>query len=298
MKPLYELISLSLVSFFGMTRSALAVYAWFGYSAKVGLKSDLRTALDSHDLDVSAKRLGNAVWLLVFLWEFIWTAYAWTCLCHNPEVRAIFPGIYPLYAFACAINIGWIFAEGNNVAPLSFALSVVLCIVLYISLGAAAFNLYRKKFDLQIFNQRNDLRATHVLVLNGIALYAAWATITMLYDLGAMLQDTAHVHHVTVGTIILSLLGSLLLAYFVFEVTIFDCCLRYVLIVYPVVIWTLTTVLVKQWSRGINRNVRLSLITLSVAVLLFFLRICSMAIFGRCRRIRDAESSGSDYVPY
>ena len=274
------------------------MYAWWGYSAKIGLKADLRTALDTPDADVSIKRYGNAAWILLFVWEVIWTAYAWTRFCRNPEVRAISPGIYPLYSFACALNIGWIFAEGNNVAPLSFALSAVLCLVLYISLGVATVYLYRKKFDLITFDQSNDLRATHVLVLNGVALYAAWATIMMLYDLGAVLQDSAHVHHVTVGTIILTLLGSLLLSYFLLEVTILDRFLRYVLIVYPVVIWTLVAVLARHWSNGVNRNVRLSLITLSVAVVLFLLRICLMAVFRRFRRIPDAQSSGTDFVPY
>lgn len=298
-KPLLELLSLSFLSLLCTARAVLGMYAWWGDGVKVGLKADLRTTLDTPDIDVSIKRWGNAVWILIFVWEVIWTAYAWSCLCRNVAIRSIFPGIYPLYTFACVLNIGWIFAEGNNIAPLSLALSALLCLVLYISLGSATIYLYRKRFDLKIYDQIKDLRAAHVLVLNGVALFAAWTTITMLYDLGAVLQENAHVYPATVATIILSLLGSLVVSYFLLELTILDRFLRYVIIVYPVVIWTLAAVLVRHWDID-DRNVLFSLVLLCVVVLLFLLRVCLVAVFRIFRPIPDFQSwsNGTDFVPY
>ena len=106
-----------------------------------------------------------------------------------------------------------------------------------------------------------DVILTWIFPINGLFFYATWTTIASLVNLAAALQySPSNVSGTTSGTISLSLLLITLVVYFILENTVLYRILRYVLSVYPVIIWALTGVLSAHWGViGEERNSRFAL---------------------------------------
>ena len=126
-----------------------------------------------------------------------------------------------------------------------------------------------------------DVILTWIFPINGLFFYATWTTIASLVNLAAALQySPSNVSGTTSGTISLSLLLVTLVVYFILENTVLYRILRYVLSVYPVMIWALIGVLAAHWGvEGEERNSRFSLGLLIIAIIAFIVRIILVVIF-------------------
>ena len=126
-----------------------------------------------------------------------------------------------------------------------------------------------------------DKTLTWILPVNGLFLYATWTTIASLVNLAVVLQYTNAVSldATTSGTISLSLLLAVLVVYSILENTVLFSVLRYVLSVYPVVIWALTGEVAAHWgAKGEERNSRFALGLLIVTVVIFIFRIIRIGL--------------------
>ena len=140
-----------------------------------------------------------------------------------------------------------------------------------------------------------------MLFLNSLVMYATWAVITTLLSSGHFLQEDADVHVDTTATVILSLIASICIAYFLLENTILDRFLRYVIAVYPVVIWTLAGMIADRWDSmrdDITERNNLIILSLScVAMILFVLRLVLLIVFFFQRRIDEYDEGWEETVP-
>ena len=139
---------------------------------------------------------------------------------------------------------------------------------------------------------------TRLLVINIFAAYAAWTVVLALFNLGSVLQHNTTLHPDTTSTVVLSLLGSLTVSYFLLEVTILDWFLRSVFVVYLVVVWALAGVLVDSWTGGGHRNQLLSLILACVSGALFVARVVLIALFKFVRPLGEYEKEEEEKVPF
>ena len=133
---------------------------------------------------------------------------------------------------------------------------------------------------IQIVANKMDVTLTRVLILNGLSFYATWTTIAALLNISIVLQYTLKVNPTTVGTIVLSVLGAVVVVYYFLETTVLKLYAQDVFAVYPVVIWALFVVVFKHWGKaGEGRNVSLALILLLTTATLVLLRSALLSIF-------------------
>ena len=53
-----------------------------------------------------------AIWGVIFLWQGLWVAYAWSFLCRPNAYRTINTGVYIGFTAVNALNITWLFVWG------------------------------------------------------------------------------------------------------------------------------------------------------------------------------------------
>jgi hypothetical protein len=192
--------------------------------------------------------------------------------------RTIFTGVYIGYAVVNAINITWIYVWGNLHITAACVVLFLFNIFFYPTLAMLVGYFYAVRDK----PHRVDTVLTWILPVNGLFLYATWTTIASLINLAAALQySSSDVSPTNSGTVALSLLLVTVLVYFVLENTVLYRVLRYVLSVYPVVIWALIGALSVHWGvEGEERNSRFALGLLIVTIVLFIVRIVLVVIFG------------------
>lgn len=202
--------------------------------------------------------------------------------------RTIFTGVYIGYALVNATNITWIYVWGNLYITAACVLLFLFNIFFYPTLAMLVGYFYKVRDE----PHRVDTVLTWILPVNGLFLYATWTTIASLINLAAALEYSgSDVSGATSGTVSLSLLLVTLLVYFVLENTVLYRVLRYVLSVYPVVIWALIGVLSVHWGvEGEETNSRFSLALLIIAIILFIVRIILVVILGVVRPVYKAKT--------
>lgn len=299
-----ELIGLSLITLLYSATVVISAYAWWGDPSSFGFNLTTRDAFEHYYLKISFATWTHAAWIAIYVWQAVWILYAWTFAYNlkKPDAckrrRTLFPGLYPAYMFVCGVNIGWVYSWGNRLPEISLGLIVLLAISLWVSVGMVSGYLYVATPDLP--DAKSDLWMTRLSAQNGLAAFASWATLIMLYNLGAVLQEDASLHVDTTATILLSLISAIVLACFLLETTILDRFLRYSIAVYPVVMWTLGGVFARHWDPDMitARNHLFVLVLMCVVGLLFIVRIVLLLMFACLRPIAEYHSEGEETVPF
>ena len=232
-------------------------------------------------LQVTPAGFTFAIWGVIYTWQALWIIYAWTFVFRPKMPRTIFTGVYVGYTLVSATNITWIYVWGNLHITAACVLLFLFNIFFYPTLGMLVGYFYKIREKPHCA----DTVLTWIFPINGLFLYATWTTIASLINFAAALQYSgSDVSATNSATVSLSLLLVTVLVYFVLENTVLYRVLRYVLSVYPVVIWALTGVLSIHWGvEGEERNSRFALGLLIVTIVLFIVRIIVVVIFGVVR---------------
>ena len=225
-----------------------------------------------------------AIWGVIYIWQALWIAYAWSFLCRPKTPHTVFTGVFIGYAAVNATNIAWLFVWGNLHITVACGLLFILNLFFYPTLGMLVGYFYKITSE----SSNLDKTLTWILPINGLFLYATWTTIASLINLAAVLEysSSVSVSATDCGTISLSVFLVALVVYFVLENTVLYRFLRYVLSVYPVVIWALIGELAAHWgTKGEERNSRFALGLLVVTVIMFIVRIGHVSFsVVRCHR--------------
>ena len=231
------------------------------------------------------------IWAFIYAWQVQWIIYAWSFLCRPKMPRTIFVGVFISYTFVNLTNITWIYVWGNLYVSAASGLLILFNIFQYLTLAMLVVYFYKVRAHHK--PNKWDVLLTWFFPINGLFFYATWTTIASLINLIAALQYSSDidVSATNSGTIALSLLLVTLVVYFVLENTVFDRYLRYVLSVYPVVIWALIGVLVKHWdNEDEERNTRFALGLLIISIVVFIVRIGLVIAFSIFRPLNHNKS--------
>ena len=250
---------------------------------KFGFKYDIANVSRMFYTQITPADYTFAIWGVIYLLQISWIVYGWTFVCRPSVPSAISPLTYVAYTLVNLSNCVWVFVWDNLYIETAAFVLILSALSLYITLGTTAYYLYRQSTVLAK-QAPADLYVTRVLVLNGIAIYMTWVTVASLINLATVLQYFTAAGAVVGGTVALSALAVIVLVYFILENTILDRFLRYVGIVYPVIIWALTGSLVAHWGAETDRqNPIITLVLLVVAVVLFLVRIVLWGVFAKYR---------------
>ena len=297
-KTSVELVLLLLASLAFIAKVIISIYAWWGDAPSLGLLRSLPKAFEEYSLPISPALWTQSLWLVLFICELFGILFAWRFTV-NQNPRTIFLGYYPAFALACLLQIGWVFCWCRLLQELSLAIIAVKILVLAICVGQVSTYLYVIRGDLRFFYTCNFM-LTRILILNGSVVYCTLSVLLALFNLEAVLIDNASLTGGTASTIILSILSSLIITYFILENTILDRFLRYVCSIYPIVIWILIGVLTEM-GIGQNslqdRNVVFVLVLVCVVGSLMVLRVILWIVYVCIRPLQEYENDEPETVP-
>ncbi|XP_073344172.1 uncharacterized protein [Pagrus major] len=187
---------------------------------------------------------------------------------------AVLPyGFFVSWCINLCFNIGWLLVWDNGImiAALVF-LFLVICtnysMLFFICHGLHIYGPWLKKYH------KADLWLIRVLVQNGVMVYTTWTTIATLINVAIVLTYEVNMSPLDAATVSYSVLSVVLLVWFVLENFVLDKHVRYILIVYPVVIWALSGNYDKNYNaESPSRNGIFIVVLLALACVLFAIRI-------------------------
>ncbi|XP_039983481.1 uncharacterized protein si:ch211-161h7.5 [Xiphias gladius] len=220
------------------------------------------------------------IWSVIYIWLTAMIIYILTGLCRKNGYGYVYcsPAVLP-YGFLISwclnlcLNIGWLLVwdRGAMIAALVFLILVIctnysmICFTCY---GLHIYGAWLEKYH------KADLWLLRVLVQNGVMIYTTWTTIATLINLTIVLTYDAKMSPADAATISYSILTVLLLVWFVLENVVLDKHVRYILIIYPVVIWGLSGNLDKNFdAKSPSLNGIFIAVLLAIASVLFVVRI-------------------------
>lgn len=296
---LLELVLVLFASLCYAGKVGVSVFAWWGNHTQLGLLESLPDTLARYHLPISLSSWGHALWLVIYASEAVSLLMAWVLVWRRHTPHLVFPGYYLCYSIACLVHVGCVFAWGRLLPQVTLPLLALLTLLLCGCVAILTGYLYYVRSVLKFYYACN-FRLTRIFVVNGTVAYATFSLIWTLLSMSVVLVSTADVAEESAATIALSLLGAIVVTYFLLENTILDRFLRYVGVVYPVVLWSLAAMLTQAWqgeaSLG-DRNQLFALVLACVVGGLGVARVILWLLFLCLRPLQDYEKDEPESLP-
>jgi hypothetical protein len=255
-----------------------------------GFRNQTGAVSDTFYTQITPDGWAFAIWAIIYTWQVIWMAYGWSFVFRPSFTKTINPLVYVFYSLANVCNIIWIYLWGNELPQAAFPFIALIAFFNMCAIGVEVVHLYYQKPPTSIKLQKaNKIEyfLSEFVVVNGITIYATWVSIATLLNFTIVIQYYGGLNAADSSTISLSLLTVELLVYFVLENVFLDRFLRYVFMVYPVVIWALSAIVSAHADDpDAERNLIFTIILLVLAIILFCVRIVLIVIFGLFRPIK------------
>ncbi|TWW70954.1 hypothetical protein D4764_17G0004370 [Takifugu flavidus] len=220
------------------------------------------------------------IWSVIYIWLTAMIIYILSGLCRKNADGYVYcsPAVLP-YGFFISwcvnlcFNIGWLLVwDRGMMIPALVFLILVICtnysMMFFICHGLHIYGAWLHKY------QKAELWLLRVLVQNGVMIYTTWTTIATLINLTIVLTYDVKMSPTDAATISYSVLAVVLIVWFLLEQLVLDRYVRYVLIIYPVVIWALSGNMVKNFhANSPNGNGVFIAGLLAVASVLFIVRV-------------------------
>lgn len=220
------------------------------------------------------------IWSVIYVWLTLLVVYIVSGLCRKNGYGYVYcsPPVLPYGFFVnwclnLCFNIGWLIVwdQGIMIAALVFLIMVIItnyCMIFFICHGLHLYGPWLSKYH------KVDLWIYRIIVQNAIMIYTTWTTIATHINLTIVMTYEGNVNPTDAATISYSILSVVLLGWFILENFVLDKYVRYILIVYPVVIWALAGNLDKNYNPDSpSRNGIFIAVLLGTACVLFAIRI-------------------------
>nr|XP_019942851.1 PREDICTED: uncharacterized protein LOC109629548 [Paralichthys olivaceus] len=221
-----------------------------------------------------------AIWSIIYTFLALVVLYILSGICRKNAYGyvycspAVLPhGFFVVWCLNLGLNTGWLFLWDRRLMPAALVVLILIALTNYLVIFFSCYALHNYGAWLNKYH-KVDLWLHRVLIQNGVATYATWTTIASLVNLAVVLDYNANMSQTDASTVSLSVLTVVLFVWFVLENLVLDKHVRYILIIYPVVIWALTGNLDKNYddvSPGLN-GIFIAVL-LAVASVMFVVRI-------------------------
>ncbi|MEQ2252088.1 hypothetical protein ILYODFUR_018139 [Ilyodon furcidens] len=251
------------------------------------------------------------IWTIIYIFLALVMVYTFSGIFRKNAYGYVYcsPAVLPygFYAFWClnlVLNVSWLFLWDRMFMPAALAFLILIALTNYAVIFFSCYGLSQYGAWLNKYH-KVDLWLHRVLIHNGISIYATWTTIASLINLTIVLVYDANVSNTDAATISLSLLTTVVVAWYVqirqketlcfilpknenmeimswlidflrffLENFVFDKHVRFILTIYPVVIWALTGVFTQNYNAADpTRNNIFIAALLGVVCFLFVTRI-------------------------
>ncbi|XP_051910254.1 uncharacterized protein LOC127593076 [Hippocampus zosterae] len=220
------------------------------------------------------------IWTFIYIFLALVMVYAFAGLCRRNALGLMYccppvlsHGFYLTWCLNFGFNIGWLFVWDRRLVSVALAFLIVVTVTNFAMIFFSCCGLHIYGAWLHKFH-RVDLWLVRVLVQNGIAMYATWTTIASLLNLAIVLNTYASLSQTSAATISLAILVVVVFVWFVLENFFLDKHVRYILVIYPVVIWALIGSYTKNYdAESPSQTGIFAVVVLAAACVLFATRI-------------------------
>ncbi|KAA8580742.1 uncharacterized protein si:ch211-161h7.5 [Etheostoma spectabile] len=219
------------------------------------------------------------IWSIIYIFLASVLVYVLSGICRKNAYGyvycspAILPhGFYVAWCLNLSLNTAWLFLWDRKLMPAALAFLILLALTNYVMIFFSCCGLQNYGAWLNKYH-KVDLWLHRVLVQNGVAIYATWTTIASLINLTIVLNYDANMSPTDAATTSLSVLTVVLFVWFFLENFVLDKHVRYILTIYPVVIWAVTGAFTKNNTADPTRNNIFTAVLLAVACATFAGRV-------------------------
>ncbi|XP_028290449.1 uncharacterized protein LOC114454296 isoform X4 [Gouania willdenowi] len=205
------------------------------------------------------------IYFLLGLWRR--NAYEWMY-----TTPAVLPyGFHVFFIINFCLNVMWLFLLDREWLLSLLITSMLLMLTTYMMLFLSCQGL--KVYGAWLSKYHNkDLWLLRIIVQNGVAVYATWATLSSLLNMTIYLQHRTETPTCDCALLALLLLLMELLGWFLLENFYLDEHVRYILTIYPVVTLWLTGVL-RNFESSDTQVYTFAAFILAISVILFVVRV-------------------------
>ncbi|CAJ1082134.1 uncharacterized protein LOC117829331 [Xyrichtys novacula] len=189
-----------------------------------------------------------AIWGIIYFFLAAVMVYVFSGIFRKNSYGYVYcsPAVLPygFFIFWCLnmiLNLSWLLVWDRSLMAVALVFIIFIVLTNYAMIffschGLSSYGAWLSKYH------KVDLWLHRVLVQNGIAIYATWTTIATLVNLTIVLVADAKMSNSDAALLALSLLTVILVVWFILENSVLDKHVRYILSIYPSVIWALTGV--------------------------------------------------------
>lgn len=229
---------------------------------------------DRYQTEITPAAWTFSIWGVIYSWLFFMNIYFLSWLCRGLySSPAILPSVFFVsWIVNLILNCSWLVLwDRELMIPALIVLALIAFtnyLLIYFScVGLRAHGSWLKQ------HHPKDLFFIVVLVQNGVATYATWTTIATLLNFTVVL-NLASVSATNAATASLCMLLLEVIIWFSVENFLIEKHVRYILSVYPVIIYALSGSLSKHYdSTAPGRNAVFSVVLLVLACIVFVVRL-------------------------
>lgn len=247
---------------------------------------------DKFYLDITPSGATFSIWGVIYLWQCVWLAYAFSCLCrrgidgylyYSPDFLPVW--VYVAFIFTSCLNASWLIVWDRELLIVAVIVLAVTVASLYVALVVSHRALARNEQLLRAYGMAKELWLTRFMVHNGLAFYATWTSIATLLNLASAITYAGDlVPQEVSSTISLGILSAELVVYFALDMSVWDRFVRYTFSPYIVLIWALTGAVIDDGADlAKTRNSIFTVVLLAIAATMFLVKVAVM-IYRHCKK--------------
>ncbi|XP_067309945.1 uncharacterized protein si:dkey-29d8.3 isoform X2 [Pseudorasbora parva] len=229
---------------------------------------------DRYQTEITPAGWTFSVWGVIYSWLFLMNVYILTWFCRGLySSPALLPSEFFLsWIINMILNSTWLVMwERELMIPALMVLALIAftnyLLVFFSCIGLRTHGSWLKQ------HHQKDLFCIIVLVQNGIATYATWTTIATLLNFTIVL-DLASVSPTNAATSSLCILLLEVIIWFIVENFLIEKHVRYILTIYPVIIYALIGSLSKHYDAAApGRNAVFSVVLLVMVCIVLAVRV-------------------------
>ncbi|KAK3743699.1 hypothetical protein QZH41_002155 [Actinostola sp. cb2023] len=287
---------LALVSFIAFSAAAVLFYLGKFYD-KSPMKEFYNSSFPLHGyekyrLDITPAKWTWWMWAPVFAWQIPWLLYAFIIPCRKQPPKVFTMPFYIIASIAFGFTAGWILLWSKLFINVAFGFLGGASMCLYICL-ALTYHRVRDIYETTKRFPTGDHVMIQLFLINGLALFASWATYSTFLHLGIVLHYTSGVEEHITSTMILAGISCVIFFWFMLDNFVFHNFTVYTFTVYPALVVGFTGSFERYWNydnpKENGRNDIFNVVLLGVTALLALLKILFM-ICRTCLRRKRSRS--------
>lgn len=209
------------------------------------------------------------IWKLVNAWTVVWILYTLSHIFRKRVPDVLSPLFFVFFTLATVSNMAYTQFMSWDIIKVTTGFNFALVVFLYASLASSYAGLYKQRYFIRQF----DFWVIHLLVNNGIAVYATWVTVAGLRSLAVAMTYIHGIKQELAVTITLGILALSIVVWFILENTIFKEDLLYTLTIYPVLIWVMVASVILNFNPVSRLNASIMEAILAISCTFFIGRI-------------------------